>query len=336
MGSETRKPDGYAGGGDAAVPAAAKKVVNSVKEILNFCSDQEIYAALRECDMDPNRTVERLLAQDTFHEVRSKRERRKEVKESVDSRTRGSNVGLFRGGKTGNGNDRTVTNSGLTHMTYNEHVKYANKEDVGSIGTSVTSSTNHVAGRSSRSDSFSTGTDIGRPSLGTSDSISVFAQVSSGLKTSSLGVSKAHLTMADIVRMGRTYQNAVSHDHCMASGVSAFGNSETMLNLDSQNHSEQQPFHDKWPVNELPTTSTSQAPTIFASLNANGPSEQISSYDTAVSLCRNSELDSSQGATGDSASDDVMCNQTGLGSHSDSNPKDICSSDLHHSHGHEA
>ncbi|MED6188504.1 hypothetical protein PIB30_086622 [Stylosanthes scabra] len=85
----------------------------------------------------------------------------------------------------------------------------------------------------------------------------------------------------------------------------------------------------------MPTTSTSQAPTIFASLNANGPSEQINSYDTAVSLCRNSELYSSQGATGDSASDDVMCNQTRLGSHSDSNPKDTCSSDLHHSHGHE-
>ncbi|MED6107989.1 hypothetical protein PIB30_019216 [Stylosanthes scabra] len=218
-------------------------------------------------------------------------------------------------------------------MTYNEHVKYANKEDVGSIGTSVTLSTNHVGGRSSRSDSFST--DTGRLSLGTSDSISVFAQVSSGLQTSSLGVSKAHLTMADIVRMGRTSQNVVSHDHCTASGVTAFGNSETMLNLDSQNHSEQQPFHDKWSVNELPTTSTSQAPAIFASLNANGPPEQVNSYDTAVSLCRNSELDSAQGATWDSVTDDVMCSQTGLGSHSDSNPKDTCSSDLHHSHGHE-
>ncbi|RYR27505.1 hypothetical protein Ahy_B01g051524 isoform B [Arachis hypogaea] len=331
MGSESRNGDGY-GGGEAALPAAVKKVVQSVKEILNFCSEQEIYAVLRECDMDPNRAVERLLAQDTFHEVRSKRERRKEGKEALDSRTRGSNGGLGRAGKTGNGSDRSVTNNELTHLNYNGHVKPVNKEDVGSIGTSVTSSTNHVVGRGSRSDSFSA--DTGSSSLGTSDSISVFAQVSSGLQTSLLGVSKAHLTMADIVRMGRTSQN-VSHDDCTASGVSASGNSETMLNLDSQSHSEQQPFHDKWHVNEQPTTSSSQAPTVFASLNANGPSKQSSLCDTVVSVCGNSELDSSQGAWGDCASDDVMCSKTKLESHSNSNSKDTCSSDLHHSQGHE-
>ncbi|XP_057741498.1 uncharacterized protein LOC130960181 isoform X2 [Arachis stenosperma] len=331
MGSESRNGDGY-GGGEAALPAAVKKIVQSVKEILNFCSEQEIYAVLRECDMDPNRAVERLLAQDTFHEVRSKRERRKEGKEALDSRTKGSNGGLGRAGKTGNGSDRSVTNNELTHLTYNGHVKPVNKEDVGSIGTSVTSSTNHVVGRGSRSDSFSA--DTGSSSLGTSDSISVFAQVSSGLQTSLLGVSKAHLTMADIVRMGRTSQN-VSHDDCTASGVSASGNSETMLNLDSQSHSEQQPFHDKWHVNEQPTTSSSQAPTVFASLNANGPSKQSSLCDTVVSVCRNSELDSSQGAWGDCASDDVMCSKTKLESHSNSNSKDTCSSDLHHSQGHE-
>ncbi|RYR79333.1 hypothetical protein Ahy_A01g004162 isoform B [Arachis hypogaea] len=331
MGSESRNGDGY-GGGEAALPAAVKKIVQSVKEILNFCSEQEIYAVLRECDMDPNRAVERLLAQDTFHEVRSKRERRKEGKEALDSRTKGSNGGLGRAGKTGNGSDRSVTNNEFTHLTYNGHVKPVNKEDVGSIGTTVTSSTNHVVGRGSRSDSFSA--DTGSSSLGTSDSISVFAQVSSGLQTSLLGVSKAHLTMADIVRMGRTSQN-VSHDDCTASGVSASGNSETMLNLDSQSHSEQQPFHDKWHVNEQPTTSSSQAPTVFASLNANGPSKQSSLCDTVVSVCRNSELDSSQGAWGDCASDDVMCSKTKLESHSNSNSKDTCSSDLHHSQGHE-
>ena len=62
MGSESRNGDGY-GGGEVAVPVTAKKVVQSVKEIVNCCSEQEIYAVLKECDMDPNRAVERLLAQ---------------------------------------------------------------------------------------------------------------------------------------------------------------------------------------------------------------------------------------------------------------------------------
>ena len=39
----------------------------------------------------------------------------------MDSRTRGGNGGLSRGGKTGNGtgSDRGVTKSGLTHVIYN-------------------------------------------------------------------------------------------------------------------------------------------------------------------------------------------------------------------------
>lgn len=47
------------------LPAATKKVVQSLKEIVNCsdCTDQEIYAVLEECNMDPDRAVERLLAQ---------------------------------------------------------------------------------------------------------------------------------------------------------------------------------------------------------------------------------------------------------------------------------
>lgn len=47
------------------VPASSRKVVESLKEIVN-CSDLEIYAMLVDCDMDPDETVSRLLSQGLF------------------------------------------------------------------------------------------------------------------------------------------------------------------------------------------------------------------------------------------------------------------------------
>lgn len=44
------------------IPAASKKMVQSLKEIVN-CPENEIYAMLNECNMDPNETVNRLLSQ---------------------------------------------------------------------------------------------------------------------------------------------------------------------------------------------------------------------------------------------------------------------------------
>jgi hypothetical protein len=55
---------GGAGGKGAAapVPLASRKLVQSLKEIVNR-PEAEIYAALRECGMDPNEAVSRLLSQ---------------------------------------------------------------------------------------------------------------------------------------------------------------------------------------------------------------------------------------------------------------------------------
>lgn len=52
-----------AGHGQATIPAAAKKVVQSLKEIVKKHSDEEIYAALKDCDMDPNLAVHVLMNQ---------------------------------------------------------------------------------------------------------------------------------------------------------------------------------------------------------------------------------------------------------------------------------
>lgn len=49
-------------GGAVEIPASTKKVVQSLKEIVTN-SDEEIYAMLKECNMDLNETVQRLLNQ---------------------------------------------------------------------------------------------------------------------------------------------------------------------------------------------------------------------------------------------------------------------------------
>lgn len=55
---------GGGGRGPAAgpVPASARKLVQGLKEIVSR-SDAEIYAALRDCGMDPDEAVSRLLSQ---------------------------------------------------------------------------------------------------------------------------------------------------------------------------------------------------------------------------------------------------------------------------------
>lgn len=58
---------GVGGRGPAAalagpVPASARKLVQGLKEIVNR-PDAEIYAALRDCGMDPDEAVSRLLSQ---------------------------------------------------------------------------------------------------------------------------------------------------------------------------------------------------------------------------------------------------------------------------------
>lgn len=49
--------------GISGIPAGSRKMVQSLKEIVNNCTEQEIYAMLKDCNMDPNEAVNRLLAQ---------------------------------------------------------------------------------------------------------------------------------------------------------------------------------------------------------------------------------------------------------------------------------
>ncbi|KAL5990063.1 hypothetical protein ACLOJK_010960 [Asimina triloba] len=55
-------------------PPKVKKVLQSLKEIVKNSSDEEIYTMLKECNMDPNDAIQRLLSQDTFREKKGNTE----------------------------------------------------------------------------------------------------------------------------------------------------------------------------------------------------------------------------------------------------------------------
>ncbi|KAE8713090.1 hyphally regulated cell wall protein 3-like isoform X2 [Hibiscus syriacus] len=89
----------------SSIPNSVRKTIQNIKEITGNHSEDEIYAMLKECSMDPNETTQRLLLQDPFQEVKRKRDRKKESlnnKESAESRWRPGSQG--RGTRGGQGN----------------------------------------------------------------------------------------------------------------------------------------------------------------------------------------------------------------------------------------
>nr|GLL23080.1 GBF-interacting protein 1-like isoform X2 [Ipomoea trifida] len=79
--SSSDSNSGIAGGAEVckgSIPSSVWKTIQQIKEITGNHSEEEIYAMLKECSMDPNETTQKLIFQDTFHEVKRKRDRRKE------------------------------------------------------------------------------------------------------------------------------------------------------------------------------------------------------------------------------------------------------------------
>ena len=50
----------------SAIPSSVRKTIQNIKEITGNHSDDEIYAMLKECSMDPNETTQKLLLQGPF------------------------------------------------------------------------------------------------------------------------------------------------------------------------------------------------------------------------------------------------------------------------------
>ncbi|MED6162821.1 hypothetical protein PIB30_074101 [Stylosanthes scabra] len=104
------------GGFRASIPSSVRKTIQNIKEITGNHSDEDIYAMLKECSMDPNETTQKLLHQDTFHEVKRKRDKRKESlnnRESVETRWR---LGAQGRGPTGGRDAGGSKNSGPTKV----------------------------------------------------------------------------------------------------------------------------------------------------------------------------------------------------------------------------
>ncbi|XP_047335098.1 GBF-interacting protein 1-like isoform X2 [Impatiens glandulifera] len=94
------------GGSRVPIPNSVRKTIQHIKEITGNHSEDDIYTMLKECSMDPNETTQKLLFQDTFHEVKRKRDKRKEnvnIKESGESRWRPPGI-QGRGSRGGRGN----------------------------------------------------------------------------------------------------------------------------------------------------------------------------------------------------------------------------------------
>lgn len=91
------------GGSRVLIPSNVRKMIRDIKEIAAKHSDEDIYVMLKECNMDPNETAQRLLYLDTFQEVKKKRELRKtnvSSRISEESRWRsGTQERGFRGGR---------------------------------------------------------------------------------------------------------------------------------------------------------------------------------------------------------------------------------------------
>ncbi|GAU18556.1 hypothetical protein TSUD_325460 [Trifolium subterraneum] len=52
-----------AAGSRPSIPTGVRKTIQNIKEITGNHSDDEIYAMLKECSMDPNETAQKLLFQ---------------------------------------------------------------------------------------------------------------------------------------------------------------------------------------------------------------------------------------------------------------------------------
>ncbi|KAF5461222.1 hypothetical protein F2P56_021039 [Juglans regia] len=114
---------GGGGGGrvSTSIPSHVRRTIHDIREITGKQhSDDEIYAVLKECSMDPDETAQKLLYLDTFHEVKRRRDRRKENLSNRKSEgSRFMQGRLARGGQdySGGRNVAAREDNGVSHNT---------------------------------------------------------------------------------------------------------------------------------------------------------------------------------------------------------------------------
>ncbi|CAN1808506.1 GBF-interacting protein 1 [Linum perenne] len=189
---------GKVSNGISAIPPGSRKVVQSLKEIVN-CPEAEIYAMLKDCNMDPNEAVNRLLTQDPFHEVKSKREKKKETKDITDLRPRGVNNVAHRGARSGSdryGRESSVSHGKPAYRKENGGHAYAGSTSyasatAGSNGSRRPEFTSDSASNQNKTQTINEGDDFFSP-----------VQPPSGVQSAWVG-NPGQVSMADIVKMGK-------------------------------------------------------------------------------------------------------------------------------------
>eukprot|EP01018_Ginkgo_biloba_P012830 Gb_00263 [translate_table: standard] len=196
------------------VRSEVRKLIEGIKEIVQGYTDDDIYAMLQECNMDPNETAQKLLAQDPFHEVKRKRDKKKEnmsIQNSVDSRSRPENQS--RGGRgsafmsrgSGRGSYRPYYMSpdvgGGRGFTARENgsLKITNKGANSSVPPCTTPQTKACTLGTSSLPAFASGTSTGP------DGSSIYIQPSCTSKGDQSAV-PGHTTMADVVKASNVSQ----------------------------------------------------------------------------------------------------------------------------------
>ncbi|KAI3495557.1 hypothetical protein L1887_37900 [Cichorium endivia] len=249
---------GNNGGGVQGIPAASRKMVQSLKEIVNGVSEAEIYSALKDCNMDPNEAVNRLLSQDPFHEVKSKREKKKEFKDTTESRPRGGSTST-RGARS----DRYTGRSGSTQFSSSEsgglHGKPRRENGTSSYTSSSAPSYGVPATNTNRNPPTFSG------SIGYENKASTFSapdgpttvphQQSSGYQSAWIGV-PGQKSMADIVKMGRPQTKPVTQPQTTTHyDLNSFDDYGSKAPETHQEHNSVSP-DDDWPSIEPPQQQT--------------------------------------------------------------------------------
>ncbi|KAL3615166.1 hypothetical protein CASFOL_040827 [Castilleja foliolosa] len=247
--STSRGSGGGKGGVVQPIPAGSRKVVQSLKEIVN-CPEAEIYVALKECNMDPNEAVSRLLSQDPFHEVKSKREKKKEGKDNSEPRSRGANYNSNRGSKTGADRHFGRGASAPYYASDNpSHGKSTYKKENGSGPyTSSFSSAPSVSGynRSRGTPDFSDDYASAETKGSLSGTVVVTPSVAQPASGSAWVGIPGQVSMADIVRMGRPNKKGSTAPNASHPNVQDHFANESSL------HKDHAPKVDEWPSIEKP------------------------------------------------------------------------------------
>lgn len=282
----------------AGIPAGSRKMVQSLKEIVNL-PDHEIYVTLKDCGMDPNEAVQRLLSQDSFHEVKSKRDKKKEVKELPETRTRSNSNTSGRGVRASSdrGPQSSFTLSSSNGFGGNRGKVLQKKEDgICSAPSSTNMGSNFDGNKRSTiiSDNVSTENLFGVTAI--SDGSSLHSQPSSGYQHGWAGM-PGHFSMADIVKMGRpqgklsrasTASGNASHvSHQFTSDTSNHGaysaTHDLPSELDQNAHSSQVPYQQAEDTFEPSTGNTHVSHDAWPSVIQPNPGTNSAFLDTSVS-----------------------------------------------------